>query len=133
MKEMIKKIREEKGGFTLAELLIVVAIVFVLVAIAVPVFTGAMDKANDAVAKANIHAVKSQASAQYLLQGEKGDVFYTATVKTDGTVGPLTKAGDVESTPDDIKENIGKQDVSIVVKITAADVSDVAAGAAGVQ
>lgn len=40
MKEMIKRIREERGGFTLAELLIVVAIVLVLVAIAVPVFTG---------------------------------------------------------------------------------------------
>lgn len=36
MKEMIKKMREERGGFTLAELLVVVAIVAVLVAIAVP-------------------------------------------------------------------------------------------------
>ena len=42
---MIKRIREEKGGFTLAELLIVVAIILVLVAVAVPVFTGAMDNA----------------------------------------------------------------------------------------
>ncbi|MEG1167376.1 MAG: prepilin-type N-terminal cleavage/methylation domain-containing protein, partial [Gordonibacter sp.] len=39
MKEMIKRVREEKGGFTLAELLIVVAIILVLVAIAIPVFT----------------------------------------------------------------------------------------------
>lgn len=31
MKEMIKKMREERGGFTLAELLVVVAIVAVLV------------------------------------------------------------------------------------------------------
>ena len=35
MKEMIKKMREERGGFTLAELLVVVAIVAVLVAICV--------------------------------------------------------------------------------------------------
>ena len=40
MKQMIQRMREEKGGFTLAELLIVVAIVAVLVAIAIPVFTG---------------------------------------------------------------------------------------------
>ena len=39
MKEMIKKMREERGGFTLAELLVVVAIVAVLVAIAVPLFS----------------------------------------------------------------------------------------------
>ena len=33
MKEMVKRVREEKDGFTIAELLIVVAIVAVLVAI----------------------------------------------------------------------------------------------------
>ncbi|MEG2851211.1 MAG: prepilin-type N-terminal cleavage/methylation domain-containing protein, partial [Raoultibacter sp.] len=46
MNEMIKKVRGDKKGFTLAELLIVVAIILVLVAIAIPVFTGAMDSAN---------------------------------------------------------------------------------------
>lgn len=70
MKEMIKKIREEKGGFTLAELLIVVAIVLVLVAIAVPVFTGALDKANEAVKAADIRAVKAVAATEIIL--EKG-------------------------------------------------------------
>ncbi len=42
MKQMIQRMREEKGGFTLAELLIVVAIVAVLVAIAIPVFTSSI-------------------------------------------------------------------------------------------
>lgn len=59
MKEMIKRIREEKGGFTLAELLIVVAIILILVAIAVPVFTGAQTTAMRATHDANIRAVKS--------------------------------------------------------------------------
>lgn len=67
MKEMIKKIREEKGGFTLAELLIVVAIVLVLVAIAVPVFTGALNKAEDAVKAANERSVKAEATMAYML------------------------------------------------------------------
>lgn len=53
MKQMIQRMREEKGGFTLAELLIVVAIVAVLVAIAIPVFTAQLDKANAAVDEAN--------------------------------------------------------------------------------
>ncbi len=46
MKQMIQRMREEKGGFTLAELLIVVAIVAVLVAIAIPVFTSQLAKAQ---------------------------------------------------------------------------------------
>ena len=35
----LKKAKENKKGFTLAELLIVVAIIAVLVAIAIPIFT----------------------------------------------------------------------------------------------
>ena len=46
MKEMVKRVREEKDGFTIAELLIVVAIVAVLVAIAIPVFTSSLNKAT---------------------------------------------------------------------------------------
>lgn len=56
MKQMIQRMREEKGGFTLAELLIVVAIVAVLVAIAIPVFSAQMAKANAAVDEANIRS-----------------------------------------------------------------------------
>ncbi len=41
--------KEKQGGFTLAELLIVVAIIAVLVAIAIPVFTSQMKKAKLAV------------------------------------------------------------------------------------
>lgn len=43
-----------KKGFTLAELLIVVAIIGVLVAVSVPVFTAQRRKAVDAVNKANL-------------------------------------------------------------------------------
>lgn len=46
MKEMIKKVREDKEGFTLAELLVVVAIIAVLVAIAIPVFNASLTKSQ---------------------------------------------------------------------------------------
>ena len=45
-----------KKGFTLAELLIVVAIIAVLVAIAIPVFNGAVEKAGVSTDAANIRA-----------------------------------------------------------------------------
>lgn len=54
-----------KKGFTLAELLIVVAIIAVLVAISVPVFTAQRRKAVDAVNKANIRAAKTMALAAF--------------------------------------------------------------------
>ena len=50
-----------KKGFTLAELLIVVAIISVLVAVSVPIFTAQRSKAVDAVNKANIRAAKAMA------------------------------------------------------------------------
>lgn len=54
-----------KKGFTLAELLIVVAIIGVLVAVSVPVFTAQRSKAVDAVNKANIRAAKAMALAAF--------------------------------------------------------------------
>ncbi|MDO4501632.1 MAG: prepilin-type N-terminal cleavage/methylation domain-containing protein [Coriobacteriia bacterium] len=55
----------KNDGFTLAELLIVVAIVLVLVAIAIPVFTSQIEKSREATDLANIRSsfaeVKSQA------------------------------------------------------------------------
>lgn len=56
---MMKKIRENKG-FTLAELLIVVAIIAVLVAVAIPVFTAQLEKAAEATDIANIRSAYAE-------------------------------------------------------------------------
>ena len=53
MKKMNKK------GFTLAELLIVIAIIAVLIAIAIPTFSGALDNARRQTDHANIRAAYS--------------------------------------------------------------------------
>ncbi len=52
--------RLNKKGFTMAELLIVVAIIAVLVAIAVPVFTSQLEKSREAVDAANIRAAYAE-------------------------------------------------------------------------
>ncbi len=46
--------KKNNKGFTLAELLIVVAIIAVLVAIAIPIFTNQLEKAREATDQANI-------------------------------------------------------------------------------
>lgn len=58
----MKKIRNRKG-FTLAELLIVVAIIAVLTAIAIPVFTAQLEKSREATDMANIRGAYAEVAA----------------------------------------------------------------------
>ena len=61
---MFKKLN--KKGFTLAELLVVVAIIGVLVAISIPIFTSQLNNAREAADLANERAAKAAAVAAYL-------------------------------------------------------------------
>lgn len=63
-KEELKK--QGKKGFTLMELLIVVAIIAVLVAIAIPLFTNQLEKSRDATSVANIRSAYAQAQTAFL-------------------------------------------------------------------
>lgn len=68
MKDRLMKKLNNKKGFTLAELLIVVAIIAVLVAISIPIFSSQLEKARDAVTVSNIRAAYAQAQTAYLTQ-----------------------------------------------------------------
>lgn len=63
---MFKKLRKNEKGFTLAELLIVVAIIGVLVAISIPIFTSQLEKSRDAVTAANLRAAYAEAATEVL-------------------------------------------------------------------
>ena len=58
--------KNNNKGFTLAELLIVVAIIAVLTAVAIPVFTAQLEKSRDATSVANIRSAYAEAQASYL-------------------------------------------------------------------
>ena len=64
------KMKNNKKGFTLAELLIVVAIIAVLVAIAMPIFSAQLEKAREATDAANIRA----AYAEVVANGISGEI-----------------------------------------------------------
>ena len=94
---MLKKVRENKKGFTLAELLIVVAIIGVLVAVSIPIFTAQLSKARIATNQANLRAAKAAAVADYLVNetvnGKGADYVYTISSGTVATPIAFTKTG----------------------------------------
>lgn len=80
-----------KKGFTLAELLVVVAIIAVLVAISIPIFTSQLEKSRDATDEANVRSAIAEVTAAVLADDKvsSGDVTYsdgtyTVTVKATG-------------------------------------------------
>lgn len=56
-----------KKGFTLAELLIVVAIMGVLVAISIPIFTSQLEKSREATDLANVRAAYAEVMAAAMI------------------------------------------------------------------
>lgn len=58
--------RHKNKGFTLAELLIVVAIIGVLVAISIPIFSKQLEKARDATTLANLRNVYAEVQTEYM-------------------------------------------------------------------
>ena len=82
MKNLLKKLKNKKG-FTLAELLIVVAIIAVLVAISIPIFNSQLEKSRDAVSVANMRAAYAEAQTAYLTGASGGNATYTAATTSD--------------------------------------------------
>ena len=66
MKAQLAARKKDEKGFTLMELLIVIAIISVLVAIAIPVFTAQLDNAKDSADKANARALYALAQAEWM-------------------------------------------------------------------
>ena len=78
---MLKKMN--KKGFTLAELLIVVAIIAVLVAISIPIFSAQLEKAKEATDMANIRSAYAEVIAKYL--GDSKEHVASVDLKSDTT------------------------------------------------
>ena len=67
-------------GFTLAELLIVVAIISVLVAISIPIFSSQLEKSREATDLANVRAAYAEIMAE-ANTGDTNSVYYNAFTK----------------------------------------------------
>ena len=99
MKKMNKK------GYTLAELLSVVAIIAVLVAVAIPVFTSQLEKSRDAVTVSNLRSAYAMAQTAWLT--EQSDTDNKVTFDKDNkkvTVGDVVAKGTASGFSDADKE-----------------------------
>ena len=126
--------KQNNKGFTLAELLIVVAIIAVLVAIAIPVFTTQLERSREATDLSNIRAAYAEAVADYLSNGANvsksaavmkvqqqtaGWVIDNGTPKlytrVNGTEKSITLP-DIDSTTTTLKVNVSKAGTVTVTK-----------------
>lgn len=83
MRKLMNK-KLNKKGFTLMEMLIVVAIIAILVAIAIPTFTKSLNQAKIAADEANLRAYYAEQMANYLVDGtEPKNVPTTGTTAAD--------------------------------------------------
>lgn len=74
--------KNNKKGFTLMEMLIVVAIIGILIAIAIPTFMSALDKAHDAADAANLRSYYAEIQVKELL----GETYTEPNAKDNSTV-----------------------------------------------
>ena len=77
--------KKNQKGFTLAELLIVVAVIAVLVAVAIPTFTNQLEKSRQAVDLSDLRAAYAVAMLD-AINNTLADDISVSIVKSDGTL-----------------------------------------------
>ena len=108
-KALLKKLRSKKkaNGFTLIELMVVVAIVGVLSAVGLPQLTKAQDKAKDSTAVATLTNAAKECSLSLITNGNADDftpanfslgsgddeIAISGTCEIDGTLGLASQSG----------------------------------------
>ncbi|MDO4183285.1 MAG: prepilin-type N-terminal cleavage/methylation domain-containing protein [Coriobacteriia bacterium] len=123
-------------GFTLAELLIVVAIIAVLVAIAIPVFTSQLEKSREGTDLANVRSAYAEVMAAAITEDKTATYdgvqiydettgVYSATVglvqKVDDWQGPVTEIGGVSKDDEAHWVGIPEEDGECTISYTTAD------------
>lgn len=77
----MRKLLKNKKGFTLVELMIVVVIMGILVAVAIPIYNSVTKGVEKRACEANIRILEEDFNS-YAMTGDNGDAFTPAELKT---------------------------------------------------
>lgn len=131
LKEKLKK----NGGFTMVELLIVVAIIGILAAVSIPLFNNALEKARHGVDAANVRSAISLGNAEAIASlkpetefGTTGKTYYYIVDETgdhQGALIPSTETPPTGTTVQPKCTNVEtKADLMVKITYTAANIKD---------
>lgn len=103
-------------GFTLLELMIVISIIMILMAIAVPVYNQSVVQARESVLRSNLSTIRNVIS-QYTLDKQKApqslDDLVTAGYLRQIPIDPITRQANWEVVQEDVLMAVDQQDPGI--------------------
>lgn len=123
--EKLRAKLKENSGFTLVEMLIVVAIIAILIMVSLPLVSGSLEKARQAVDDANERSAKSLGMTYYLTERDEDfttgvTLYYAIDAGHEGTLVEETQKPEAYGESSDNKNSV----IKVTIKEATAGSTD---------